>query len=36
MTDLDVYNITEGGIQKLEEYQEETELVPAYTLSICK
>jgi hypothetical protein len=32
--DLDVYGMIQAGIQKLEEYQQETDTAPAYTLSI--
>jgi allophanate hydrolase subunit 1 len=31
-----VSNVLEKGIEKLVEYQQETDNVPAYTLSICK
>jgi hypothetical protein len=34
--DLDVFDILEDGINKLQEYQQETDNVPAYTLAICK
>lgn len=34
--DLEVYDIIQDGIRKLEQYQQETESVPAYTLAISK
>ena len=34
--DLEFYDIIQNGIQKLEEYQQETESVPAYKLAISK
>ena len=34
--DLEVYDIMQEGIDKLEEYQQETEGVPAYKLAISK
>jgi hypothetical protein len=34
--DLDVYDLIQDGINKLEEYQQETDNVPAYTLSTSK
>ncbi|KAI0283749.1 hypothetical protein BC826DRAFT_920380, partial [Russula brevipes] len=36
MHDIEVDNIIEVGIDKLEDYQGETDDIPAYTLSICK
>jgi len=36
MHDVDVDNIIEVGIDKLEDYQRGTDDIPAYTLSICK
>jgi hypothetical protein len=33
---MDVYDIIQDGIDKLEEYQQETDSVPAYTLSVRK
>ncbi|KAI0000323.1 hypothetical protein BJV77DRAFT_939174, partial [Russula vinacea] len=33
---MDVYDIIQDGIDKLEEYQQETDSVPAYTLSVHK
>jgi hypothetical protein len=33
---IDVYDIIQDGINKLEEYQQETDSVPAYTLSVSK
>ena len=35
-TDVAVIDIIEEGVQKLEEYEQETTTVPAYTLSLCK
>lgn len=34
--DSEDYSIIEEGIRKLELYQQETNNVPAYTLSICE
>ncbi len=33
---IEFYNILEDGIEKLEEYMQDTDNVPAYTLAICK
>ena len=33
---LEVYDMVQDGIEKLEEYQQETVNVPAYTLAISK
>jgi hypothetical protein len=33
---MDVYDIIQDGIDKLEEYQQETDSVPAYTVSVRK
>jgi len=30
------YEVIECGIEKLEEYEQETTTVPAYTLSLCE
>jgi len=35
-TDIDVDDIINEGIEKLEEYQQETTNAPAYILSLCK
>jgi hypothetical protein len=35
-SDIELDNIIEVGIDKLEDYQRETDVIPAYTLSICK
>jgi len=34
--DLEVYDMIQDGIEKLQEYQQETMNVPAYTLAISK
>jgi hypothetical protein len=34
--DIDAYNIIKDGIDKLEEYQQETANSSAYILSLCK
>jgi hypothetical protein len=34
--DLEVYDIIQDGINKLEEYQQETDAVSAYKLAISK
>jgi hypothetical protein len=36
LNQLTVFNILEDGIEKLEEYQQETDSAPAYTVSICE
>ncbi len=33
--DVETFDIVDEGIQKLEEYQQETTTVPAYILSLC-
>jgi hypothetical protein len=33
---IELYDILENGIAKLEEYKQETDNVPAYTLAICE
>jgi len=33
---IELFDILEDGIEKLEEYKQETDNVPAYTLSICE
>jgi hypothetical protein len=33
---LELFDILENGIKKLEEYKQETDNVSAYTLSICE
>jgi hypothetical protein len=35
-TDIDVDDIINEGIEKLEEYQQEITNIPAYILSLCK
>jgi hypothetical protein len=35
-THIASFEIVEYGIEKLEEYEQETTTVPAYTLSLCK
>jgi hypothetical protein len=35
-SNIEIYDIINEGIQKLEEYQQETEYAPAYILSIRK
>ena len=34
--DIEFYDILEDGIEKLEEYKQDTDNVPAYTLAICE
>lgn len=34
--DIELFDILEDGIAKIEEYKQETSKVPAYTLAICK
>ena len=34
--DLEVYDMIQDGIEKLQDYQQETVNVPAYTLAISK
>ena len=33
---IELFDILEDGIEKLEEYKQETDNVPAYILSICE
>ena len=35
-TNVRLYDIINEGIEKLEEYQQETKTAPAYILSLCK
>jgi hypothetical protein len=36
MSNIDTFDIIDEGIQKLEEYQQETAAAPAYILSLCE
>jgi hypothetical protein len=35
-SNIETFDIIDEGIQKLEEYQQETTSAPAYILSLCK
>jgi hypothetical protein len=35
-TGVELYDIMNAGMEKLEEYKQETTTVPAYILSMCK
>jgi hypothetical protein len=36
LNEMDIFDIIQDGMDKLDKYQTETKSVPAYTLSICE